>query len=103
MVAPAAITARIERSLTALLAEVNDLATVGAEWQSLPEWNQASIALDWSHLMADYLTELDNFYRSDAMTADQQARFNVLRGQLTTSLPIIARLNLYRPPIPLDD
>jgi hypothetical protein len=40
--------------------------------------------------------------RAGALTADQQARFRELMRQFKKSLPLIARLKLYCPPVPLD-
>ena len=59
MAAPTAITSRIDRSLRALLAEVQDLPRTAEEWDALPDGERAAIALDWDHLLADYLVELD--------------------------------------------
>ncbi len=58
------ITGRIDRSLHAILAEAQDLPSRADKWDSLPEWERASISLEWDHLMADYLTELDEAYRA---------------------------------------
>jgi len=96
------VNARIERSLHAILAETEDLPDLLSEWDSLPDWNQYSVKLDWAHLMADYLTELHEFARTGQMSAEQQARYQVLRRALQAALPIIERLNLYRPPVALD-
>ena len=96
------ISGRIERRLRALLAEVEDLPNVSAEWDQWSEGNQVSYSLDWDHLMADYLTELDGYYRAGDMTPDQQARYYELLRKLEANLPIIRCLNLFPPPIPLD-
>ncbi len=103
MATTTALAERIESGLRSLLAEVADLPNTAQEWDGLPVWNQASIALDWSHRMADALTELERYYRSGAMTPEQQAHYRALRGQLRQALPLITRLDFYRPPVPLGE
>jgi hypothetical protein len=95
------IAERIEVGLRAVLAEVEDLPTVGEDWATLPDGNRASIALDWAHLMADYFPELEEAYRSDEMTLEQRSRYRTLRAKLRAASPMIERLRLYRPPVPL--
>jgi hypothetical protein len=102
MVATPEVAARIERKLRAIAAEVDDLPNVEAEWETLPDWNQASIAIEWAHLMADYLTELDELNRDRSMSDDQQLRYCAMLHALAAAMPIIERLDLYRPPIPLE-
>ncbi len=102
MAATTEISGRIERNLGALLAEVEDLPNVSAEWDQWTEGNRVSYSLDWDHLMADYLTELDGYYRAGDLTPDQQARYFELLLKLKARLPMIHHLNLYPPPVPLD-
>ena len=52
--------------------------------------------------MADYLTELDGYYRAGDLTAEQQARYLELLQKLKARLSIIHHLNLYPPTVPLD-
>ncbi|MGI8689502.1 MAG: hypothetical protein ACR2M3_13090 [Thermomicrobiales bacterium] len=97
------ITSRVERSLSALLAELDWLPNTAAEWDGLSDTEQVSISLDWDHLIADYLTELDEFYHAGKMTAEQRERYHLMLHKLKDARPIFEQLNLYRPTIPLDD
>lgn len=96
------ITSRIERSLSALLAEIDWLPNTAAEWDELPDGERASISMDWAHLIADYLTELDEFYHAGKMTEKQRERYHLLLHKLRDAQPIFERLNLYRPTVSLD-
>jgi hypothetical protein len=96
------IAQRIERSLYALIAEVDWLPNTASEWDTLSDTEQVSIALDWDHLIASYLTELDRFYQAGRMTADQRERYHLLLTKLREAQPIFERLNLYRPTVSLD-
>ena len=93
---------RIELRLNALLASVGDLPGIAEEWNALGDAERASLSLDWDHLMADYLTELDIDYEDGKMAAGQRARYRELLRKLREAMPIILRLDWYRPPIPLD-
>lgn len=95
------VTARVDRGLRSLLTEVADLPNLAAEWERLSDGERASIALDWDHLMATYLPELDRLYRSHEMNVEQQARYRTLLHTLHDALPIIERLALFRPPVAL--
>ncbi len=99
MAAPTIVTSRVERSLNALLAEVRELPGVAADWDNLSDGERAAIALDWDHLIADYLTELEGFRRSAAMTAEQETRYHELVRHLHEAQPLFRRLGLQ--PIPL--
>jgi len=94
---------RVERRLSGILAEVDWLPHTAAEWDELPDGERASISMDWDHLMADYLTELDELYHAGKMTAEQRERYHLLLHKLRDAQPIFERLNLYRPTISLDD
>ncbi len=101
MATPTAIASRIDRSLHALLAETQALTSTAEEWDALPDGERAAIALDWDHLLADYLIELDRFSHSGEMTAEQQQRYQELLQQLQEALPIFDRLGLLPLPITL--
>lgn len=96
------INSRIETGLHALITEVDWLPNTADEWETLPDAEQISIALDWDHLIATYLTELDAFYHAGKMTMEQRERYHGLLHKLREAQPIFEQLNLYRPTIPLD-
>jgi hypothetical protein len=102
MVTTAAVSQRIESGLTLVCGDVLALPDFAQKWCHLAEGVRASLSLEWDHSMADYLTELDEFYRAGRMTPEQADRYRVLLGQLKESLPIIRQLNFYPPPVSLD-
>lgn len=93
---------RIELRLNALLASVADLPDIAEEWCALGDAERTSLSLDWDHLMADYLTELDIDYEDGKMAGGQQTRYRQLLRKLKEIMPIIQRLDWYRPTIALD-
>jgi hypothetical protein len=102
MVATATIVDRIESGLTLVTGDIRALADLELEWDQLDESVRASLSLEWSHSMADYLVELDEKYRAGEMTPPQRERYQLLIGELKDALPIIERLDIRRPPVRLD-
>ena len=92
---------RIERSLSALRAEVDWLPNRIAEWDTTSESERISVSLDWDHLLCDYLTELDVSYAVGDMTEAQQNRYLMLLRSLRDALPLFARIGIWPPTIPL--
>ena len=87
---------RIESGLALVAGHIRALADLEREWDQLDESVQASLSLEWSHSMADYLVELDEEYRAGEMMPTQRERYHLLIGELKHALPIIERLNLRR-------
>ena len=102
MVTETEINSRVETGLYALIAELDWLPNTVAEWDEMSDGEQVSISLDWDHLIADYLTELDEFYRADVMTMNQRERYHILLQKLRDAQPLFEQLNLYRPTVSLD-
>ena len=103
MAAPATTDERIAIGLESLRLTLGDLSEVAGEWTQLNDGERASWSLDWDQLMATYLPLLERSYRSGAMTPDQQVRYGEVLRQLKEALPLIQRLQLYPPPVPLDE
>ncbi len=102
MATTSTITQRAERDIDALARFIDDLPEISDEWDGLEESEQVSLSLDWAHLMADYLTELDEYFRGGQLTRDQEERYRSLLGKLKDVRPIIQQLRLYPPPVALD-
>jgi hypothetical protein len=75
---------------------------VAAEWAQLPDGERAHWSLDWDQLMGGDLRLLDPCYRAGAMTSEQQERYRAVLSELKAALPLIERLDLYRPTVPLE-
>ena len=97
MAAKTEIAGRAERDLTAVLLFNRDLPEILAEWDELADGERASLSLEWDHLMGSYLTELEEYRRAGALSEEQEGSYRQLREELEENLPIIERLNFYRP------
>jgi hypothetical protein len=102
VVATTVVAARIERGLTAVLGETEYLWELDQRWERLTELEQVDFSLEWDHLMASYLVELDELYWGGEMTPEQQVRYLGLLDKLKQASPIVERRNLYRPPVLLE-
>ncbi len=93
---------RAERDLDAINSFIDDLPELAEEWDTLEEWDTVSESLYWDHLMADYLAELDGYYRINMLSTAQQKSYRKLIKRLKEVMPIIEKLNWYRPPVSLN-
>lgn len=81
---------------------LGDLPEIAEEWAELPEGERISWSLDWDQIMGGDLPFLEAQYRGGAMTRTQQTRYRKLLKRLKEHLPIIERLGLYPPRVPLE-
>lgn len=95
------IAGRAERDLESVLLFNRDLPEILEEWDALSDGERASLSLEWDHLMGSYLTELEDYRRAGALSPEQEYSYRRLREELRDNLPVIERLNLYRPPVEL--
>lgn len=102
MVATSAAVARLSQYLEALAAHVDDLSALAGEWETLHEDDRVSTSLHWDHLMADYLVELDEYYRAGQMMPEHQARYRDLLRKLKVASPVIRTLDLRSPTVSLE-
>ncbi len=100
MAAETRVISRIDTTLRAIIAEVGDLPDRASAWDNETDDNQVAFHLEWKELM-DRLEGLDRACRDKQMTADQQILFRSLLRNLREALPIVERLDLYRPPVAL--
>lgn len=94
---------RAEWDLASITMFVNDLDELYAEWDNLDEVHQVSFSQEWAHLMADVLTELDAYSCSGLLSETQQERYRDLKRKLKHLMPLISKLNWYRPPVSLEE
>lgn len=97
MATPTAIGSRVDHFLHAIWAELDDLPHTLQQWPTREDWQRAEFALEWPHLMADYLADLEEHCQSGAMSEPQRARYRELLVRLQAAMPIIERLDLRRP------
>ena len=102
MVAPSKSQTKVTRGLKVLSADIGDLADLDVEWETLADGERASWSLDWDHMMGTYLPLIDEAYRDGRMAPEQVEAYRETMVRLKAALPILDRLNLMRPLVPLD-
>ena len=102
MVRAGAMTQRIERLLGYLVRTVADLPEVAAEWKRLEPASRATWSLDWHQTMVMDLPFVQEQYRARTMTKKQRAHYEDLLRRLKECQPIIERLGISQPHIPLE-
>ena len=91
------LTARIDRELDALMAELRDLPTVAREWDDLPESVRASVGLDWDHLLLDVLRDVQQIEQRAEFSEHQRERLLEVYGLLDDARPTLERLGFPAP------
>ena len=92
---------RIEINLRDIAAETDFLPELAEVWEEEPDLNRDVWYFEWQELMAR-LEGLDEAYQSGSMIPDQRRRYEDLRCKLKEALPILKRLDLPLPSIPLE-
>ncbi len=80
---------------------VNDLPEVAEEWDRLSDGERESWSLDWGNEMAG-LKSLAHFAAEGALTPSEYSQYQEVLRRLLAALPIVDRLNLRRPSMPLN-
>ena len=98
----AAVGQRVDLFLESVLLMLGDLPEIAEEWSELHEGERVSWSLDWDQAMGTNLRFLNVQYHAGTMTEQQCARYRELLRRLKEHWPIIQRLGLYPPPVPLE-
>lgn len=91
------IRSRAARDLDAISAGIEDLLNYAEEPDVFPKHELSYLALDWDHLMADYLAELEDYYQAGELGDQQTRRYERLKTDLKEILPFIEQLDLRWP------
>jgi hypothetical protein len=59
--------------------------------------------IKWGVLLSGRLKRLEHYYREDRLTEDQRSRYRELRRDLKDTFPLMERLGLGKPRVPLED
>ena len=102
MAAPSKTDPRAETGLGELRTALGDLRDVGADWHAMIGAERASWSADWDQLMTTYLPLLERHARANRLPAGQLNRYREVLAALRDALPTIERLDLCRPPVPLE-
>jgi hypothetical protein len=102
MVTTSQVSSLIDTDLHLLSREVAYLPELARDWASDTAESRDAFYLEWRSLMGT-LTMVDRAYRVGDMSAEQQKCYRTLQRNLADALPIIERLGLNAPAVPLDD
>lgn len=81
---------------------LGDLPEVAEDWTTLSEGERVSWSLSWDQVMGSDLPFLETQYRSGVITKAQQSEYRKLLKEIKEHLPLIERLGLYPPRVPLE-
>jgi hypothetical protein len=80
---------------------LQDLASDPAKAQD--RWRVYDFGIRWGVLMSGRLERVEHYHRLGELTEAQEARYQELRRELEGAVPLIERLDLARPRVPLED
>lgn len=60
-------------------------------------------SIRWGVLLSGRLMRLEYYYRRDELTAEQRSAYRRLRREMREAMPLVERLGLGRPRVPLED
>ncbi len=87
--------------INAAVAELCELASDPAS--SKDGWKVYDFSIRWGVWMSGRLKRLEHYYRAGKLSESQKQSYRKLRRQLAESLPLIERLDITRPGVPLED
>jgi hypothetical protein len=95
-----ALSQEVDAALWAIEAEADFLPELAELWDREHPASQATWVSEWDVLLMR-LAGLDEAYRAGAMTPAQRERYRALRATLRERLPLLERLGLPLPAMPL--
>lgn len=102
MAAPSSKADDVDFFLDLVWRMIGDVPEIAEEWQELAGWERASWALDWDQVALGDVTRLDRHFRAGDMSSSQQADYLRLLGRFAQLAPVLMRLELAVPTVPLD-
>ncbi len=66
-------------------------------------WRVYDFSIRWGVLMSGRLKRVEHYHRLGELTDAQEVRYGELRRELKKGMPLIERLDLGRPGVPLED
>ncbi|WP_433501169.1 hypothetical protein ACQP1K_13170 [Sphaerimonospora sp. CA-214678] len=94
--------AGVAADLDMLFGEVEALRELAGDPQASADQARVyDFSIRWGTLLAGRLPRLEHYYRNGGLTPDERARYDALRVALREALPMVERLGIARPSIPL--
>ncbi len=94
----------IERDLAMVLAGTEALRELASDSRKAQDRSRIyDFNVKWGVLMSGRLMRLEHYYRAQDLTEDQERRYRELRRELKDAMPLVERLRISRPTVPLED
>lgn len=94
----------IEKDLRLLENEVAALRELASDPEKARDGVRVyDFSIRWGVLMSGRLKRLEHYYRAGELEGEQRRRYRELRRELREAEPLVERLGLTRPAVPLED
>ena len=92
----------MNRSLRYAHGITDDLIEMTAEWDDIPDIEQASFLADWDQFAQSILPHFEEELSNGRMTPAQEAEYQRLLRRIEQNLPLVRRFNLTMPRVPAE-
>lgn len=93
----------VDEDLDMLFSEVEALHRLAGDPQAAADRARVyDFSIRWGTLLAGRLPRIDHYHRRGDLTPDERARYAALRTALREALPMMERLDIARPTVPLE-
>lgn len=94
----------MDADLRVIAAGIEALCELGSDPAKAEDrWRVYDFSIRWGVLISGRLKRVEHYYRLGELTGAQAARYRELRRELRRGMPLIERLDLGRPGVPLED
>lgn len=94
----------IDADLNMVAAGIGALGELGSDPAKAGDrWRVYDFSIGWGVLISGRLERVEHYHRLGKLAEDQEARYRELKRELKSRMPLIERLDLARPRVPLED
>ncbi len=101
---PRAIPVAVDDDISRIAAEIAALRKLASDPEKAEDGARVyDFSIRWGVLLSGRLKRLEHYYRLGQLTEGQESRYRELRREFREAMPLIERLGLGRPRVPLED
>ena len=96
--------AGMDMDLGMVSAEIEALRDLGGDPKGAEDKGKVyDFSIKWGVLMTGRLKRIEHYHRAGDLTEEQGRRYRELKRELKEAIPLIERLGIARPTVPLED
>ena len=101
---PRNIPVAVDDDISRIAAEIDALRKLASDPEKAEDSARIyDFSIRWGVLLSGRLKRLEHYHRAGQLTEGQESRYRELRHEFKEAMPLIERLGLGRPRVPLED